>query len=102
MSESTYNDNVNGYSDKNSNVIDNDRGSSRRQRADRIAKHICRKMGNDGDDVAYRLYCKAAYNLSECKIWNAVELAQAKGRHPAKYLSWLLTQEIRRTNANRG
>lgn len=67
-------------------------------RADRIADYICRKMGNDG---AREFYCKAAYSLSEDQIFSCLEIAQRKGRDPIKYLSWLLSNELRRTNANR-
>ena len=67
-------------------------------RADRIADYICRKMGSDG---AREFYCKAAYSLSEDQIFSCLETAQRKGRDPIKYLSWLLSNELRRTNANR-
>lgn len=67
-------------------------------RADRIADYVCRKMGSDN---AREFYCKAAYSLSEDQIINCMELALRKGRNPIKYLSWLLSNELRRTNANR-
>ncbi len=101
MGIQSINDIVNDYSYKrNNNVNDNvDRPKSRAelQRADMIADTVCRKIGSTG---ARAFYCKAAYALSEDTIYGCVEKA-LKGRCPVKYLSWLLSQELRRTNAGR-
>lgn len=67
-------------------------------RADQIADYVCRKMNNYG---AREFYCKAAYALSEDQIYSCVETALRKGRDPVLLLSWLLSNELRRTNANR-
>lgn len=99
MENPSINDIVFGNSSKkNINVYDN--VSDRVRSVDRLAQHLSRKMGNEDNRVAYKLYCKAFYALSEDKVWSLCELAQKKGRDPAKYLSWLLSNEIRR--ASRG
>ena len=91
--ESINNDIDSGnFSKRNNNG--NDNGEIRRNRVDNLATHCCEKMGNRGDRVAYKLYCKAFYQLSESCVWECVELATNKGRIPAKYLSWLLTREL--------
>ncbi len=52
---------------------------------DRIVDKVCEMIGNT-DSRAF--YCKAAYKLSENKMYVCAEIA-LKGREPAKYLSWL-------------
>ncbi len=79
------------------NNNDNDKGEIKRNRVDSLATHCSEKMGNRGDRVAYKLYCKAFYNLSENCVWQCVELAKDKGRSPTKYLSWLLTRELNKS-----
>lgn len=99
----SINDIVTGNSSKkNINVYDNvyDNVSDRVRSVDCLAHRLSEKMGNEDNRVAYKLYCKAFYVLSEDKVWRLYELAQNKGRDPAKYLSWLLSNEIRR--ASRG
>lgn len=99
MGNPSINDIVTGNSSKkNINVYDN--VSDRVRSVDAKAQHLSEKMGNEENRVAYKLYCKAFYVLSEDKVWRLYELAQNKGRDPAKYLSWLLSNEIRR--ASRG
>lgn len=85
-------------SKKNNNVYVN--VSERVRSVDAKAEHLARKIGNQDNEIAYKLYCKAFYVLSEDKVWRLYELAQNKGRDPAKYLSWLLSNKIRR--ASRG
>ena len=93
----SINDIVNGNSSKkNNNVYDN--VSDRVRSVDYKAQYLCQKMGNEDDRIAYKLYCKAFYVLTEDKVWRLYELAQNKGRDPAKYLSWLLSNEIRRAS----
>ena len=97
MEKPSINDIVTGNSSfKNNNVYDN--VSSRVRSVDDLAQYLTRKMGNEDNRVAYKLYCKAFYVLSEDKVWALYELAQQKGRNPAKYLSWLLSNEIRRAS----
>ena len=83
-------------SKKNNNVYVN--VSEHVRSVDSKAEHLARKIGNEDNEIAYKLYCKAFYVLSEDKIWSLYELAQKKGRDPAKYLSWLLSNEIRRAS----
>lgn len=95
----SINDIVSGNSSrKNINVYDN--VSDRVRSVDCLARRLSEKMGNEDNRVAYKLYCKAFYVLSEDKVWRLYELVQNEGRDPAKYLSWLLSNEIRR--ASRG
>ena len=95
----SINDIVNDHSSKkNYNVYDN--VSDRVRSVDTKAQHLARKFGNEGNEIAYKLYCKAFYVLSDDEVWRLYELAQRKGRNPTKYLSWLLSNEIRR--ASRG
>lgn len=100
MGFQSINDIVNeNFLKRKSNVNDNvDRKRSREeiQRADRIADNVCRKIGSSG---ARAFYCKAAYQLSEDTIYSCVETA-LKGRDPVKYLSWLLSHELRSKNAS--
>lgn len=70
-----------------------------RHEVDAEAHAIESKMGNVGDQVAHKLYCKALYKLAPVTIWNCVELALNKGRNPKKYLSWLLTEELNQLNS---
>ena len=72
--------------------------NDRSRQVDRDAMAVCRKMGNVGDEVAFKLYCKAFYHLAPVTIWNSVELALEKGRSPVKYLSWLLKHELNQRN----
>ena len=65
--------------------------------ADRLADYACEKNGSRG---AREFYCKAAYKLSENKMYVCAEIA-LKGREPAKYLPWLLSQELRGDNVSR-
>ena len=58
---------------------------------------ICEMIGSTD---ARAFYCKAAYKLSENKMYVCAEIA-LKGREPAKYLSWLLSQELRGNNVSR-
>lgn len=74
---------------------DND---NRNRLIDEQADAVCRKMGNRGDTIAFKLYCKAFNHLSEATIWDCVELANSKGRTPVKYLSWLLRKELIKVN----
>lgn len=74
---------------------DND---NRYRAIDKRADTVCRKMGNSGDKVAFKLYCKAFNHLSEATVWDCVELASTKGRTPVKYLSWLLKRELMKIN----
>ena len=74
---------------------DND---NRNRAIDERADAVCRKMGNSGDEIAFKLYCKAFNHLSEATVWDCVELASSKGRTPVKYLSWLLRQELIKVN----
>ena len=98
MNSPSLNDIVNGYSSKRNNNDNVQRPKTRDQieRADRIADTVCRKIGSTG---ARAFYCKAAYELSEDQIYSCVEIA-LKGRCPVKYLSWLLSHQLR-TNASR-
>ena len=92
------NDIVNGYSfERNNNdIVQRPKSRQEIERADRIADIVCRKIGSSG---ARAFYCKAAYELSEDQIYSCVEKA-LKGRCPVKYLSWLLSHQLR-TNASR-
>lgn len=100
MKKPSNNDNVIGNSSlRNNNVYDN--VSDRVRGVDLKAQHLSSKLGNEGDRIAYKLYCKAFYTLSEDKVWSLYELAKTKGRDPVKYLSWLLSNEIRRSNIGR-
>lgn len=72
--------------------------NDRCRQVDNEAMAVCRKMGNEGDRIAFKLYCKAFYHLAPVTIWNSVELAREKGRSPVKYLSWLLTEELEKCN----
>ena len=54
---------------------------------DTRAEHLARKIDNEDKEIAYKLYCKAFYVLSEDKAWSLYELAQKKGRNSTKYLS---------------
>ena len=82
------NDIVNEYSFKrnNNDIVQRPKSRQEIERADRIADIVCRKIGSSG---ARAFYCKAAYELSE-----------DQGRCPVKYLSWLLSHQLR-TNASR-
>lgn len=82
-------------SNKNYNVYVN--VSPRIRQVDQKAAYVASRMKNTGDVVAYKLYCKAFYMLSEATIMDCVELALERGKDPARYLSWLLSNEIRRT-----
>ena len=64
-------------------------------RADRIADWLAEKLDSPR---SREYYCKVAYNLAESKIQELLEIAVEKGRHPAKYFSYLTKREIRRTN----
>lgn len=83
-------------SKKNNNVYVN--VSERVRSVDAKAAHLARKIGNEDNEIAYKLYCKAFYVLSEDKVWSIYELAKKTGRDPVKYLSWLLSNEIRRAS----
>lgn len=103
MGIQSLNDIVNDYSSlRNTNVNDNVEKQRKSQheidRADRIADYLCKKIGSRD---ARAFYCKASYYLSEDTIYRCLEIA-LKGRVPVKYLSWLLKNELRRTNASRG
>lgn len=104
MEKPSTNDNdIEDSSLRNNSGIDNvnigrRRSSAEIARADRIADYICQKIGSNR---AREFYCKAAYRLSEDQIIKCMEIAQRKGRDPIKYLSWLLSNELRRTNAIR-
>lgn len=104
MEKPSTNDNdIEHSSLRNNNDNDNDNVGKRRSsaeiaRADRIADYVCQRMGSNS---AREFYCKAAYTLSEDQIIRCMETAQRKGRNPIKYLSWLLSNELRRTNAIR-
>lgn len=102
MERPSTNDNgIEHSSLRNNNGNDNvrkRRSSAEIARADRIADYVCQKMGSSS---AREFYCKAAYALSEDQIIKCMEIAQRKGRNPIRYLSWLLSNELRRTNAIR-
>ena len=66
------------------------------ERADRLADYACEKNGSRG---AREFYCKAAYDLSDAIFIDCVETAINKGRNPAKYLSWLLSYQLRSKNS---
>lgn len=93
------NDNGN-FQRKSSMINDNDRETKKRRisadEVDRIADNICEKMGSR-NEIARMLYCKAAWNLPQSKIWQCVEIAKEKGRNPLKYLSFLLKDELNKT-----
>lgn len=97
MGIQSINDIVNEVSLKrNYNVNDNvDKLKTPEQidRADCIADKVCQMIGSTG---ARAFYCKAAYRLSEDKIYSCVEIAK-KGRDPLRYLSWLLKHEIKKS-----
>lgn len=101
MGPQSLNDIVNEVSLKRKyNVKDNDerpKTPEQIDRADRIADKVCEMIGATG---ARAFYCKAAYKLSENKMYVCTEIA-LKGREPAKYLSWLLSQELRGNNVSR-
>lgn len=82
---------------RNYNVNDNVGRHRTPAEVDRIADYVCKKIGST---EARAFYCKAAYQLSENKIYVCVEMA-LKGREPRKYLSWLLSQELRGNNVSR-
>jgi hypothetical protein len=63
---------------------------------DRIIDKVCEMISSTGSRA---FYCKAAYKLSENKMYMCAEIA-LKGREPAKYLSWLLSQELRENNVS--
>lgn len=65
--------------------------------ADRLADCDCEKIGGRG---AREFYCRAAYKLSENKMYVCAEIA-FKGREPARYPSWLLSQELRGNKVSR-
>ena len=98
MGNPSINDIVIGYSSKrnNNDIVQRPKTRQEIERADRIADNVCRKIGSSG---ARAFYCKAAYELSEDQIYSLVEKA-LKGRCPVKYLSWLLSHQLR-TNASR-
>ena len=66
------------------------------ERADRLADYACEKIGSRG---AREFYCKAAYELSDAIFIDCVETAVSKGRNPTKYLSWLLSYQLRSKNS---
>ena len=80
------------------NVIVFNDNDNRNRAIDERADAVCRKMGNSGDEIAFKLYCKAFNHLSEATVWDCVELASSKGRTPVKYLSWLLRRELIKVN----
>ena len=82
---------------RNYNVNDNVGRRKTPAEVDRIADKVCEMIGSP---AARAFYCKAAYKLSEKKMYVCAEIA-LKGREPAKYLSWLLSQELRGNNVSR-
>lgn len=66
------------------------------ERADRLADYACKKIGSRG---AREFYCKAAYELSDAIFIDCAETAVNKGRNPTKYLSWLLSYQLRSKNS---
>ena len=77
---------VSGNSSKrNNNVYVN--VSERVRSVDAKVAHLAIKVSNEDNEIAYKLYCKAFYVLSEDKAWSFYELVQKKGRNPAKHLS---------------
>jgi hypothetical protein len=46
------------------------------------------------DSDSFKFFCMVAWNLPESVIWNSLELAQAKGREPKKYFSFLCKMEL--------
>lgn len=91
-----FNDNVN---DRGEKPRRKGYGSERINQVDRLADHLCQKMGNsDMNDpnnrTARTLYCKAFYLLNEDKVWSLAEIALKKTK-PTHYLSTALSHEIR-------
>lgn len=83
MGIQSFNDIVNDYSLKrNYNANDNVGRRKTPAEVDRIADKVCKMIGST-DIRAF--YCKAAYKLSENKMYVCAEIA-LKGREPAKYL----------------
>ena len=93
MMSTSNNDNVNPFKGFSLTSV-----NDRCRQIDLDAMAVCRKMGNEGDRIAFKLYCKAFYHLAPVTIWDSVELAKEKGRSPVKYLSWLLTKELEKCN----
>lgn len=83
-------------SKKNNNVYVYVNVSERIRSVDSKVEHLARKIGNEDNEIAYKLYCRAFYVLSADKVWSLYELTQKKGRNPVRYLSWLLSNKIRR------
>lgn len=88
---------VNGISFKRNNNDNVGRRKTQAEidRADRLADYACDKIGSRG---ARTFYCKAAYELSDAEFVDCVETAM-KGRDRIKYLSWLLSHQLRSKNS---
>ena len=98
MGIQSINDIVNDLSfNRKYNVNDNVGRRKTPAEVDRIADKVCEMIGSTD---ARAFYCKASYKLSENKMYVCAEIA-LKGREPAKYLSWLLSQELRGNNVSR-
>lgn len=80
----------------NDNVVGRRKTQAEIERADRLADYACKKIGSRG---AREFYCKAAYELSDAIFIDCVETAINKGKNPTKYLSWLLSYQLRSKNS---
>lgn len=76
-------------SNYNDNVNDRGRKIAKSRKVEEIADKLVAIFGND----TYRaFYCRVAWNLTEARIWENVELAQ-KGDHPGKLFSYLCKRD---------
>lgn len=98
MGIQSINDIVNEISFKrnNNDNVGRRKAQAEIERADRLADYACVKIGSRG---AREFYCKAAYELSDAIFIDCVETAVNKGRNPTKYLSWLLSYQLRSKNS---
>jgi len=81
--------NVNGSENPNYNVNDNGRyvkGKQVELTADRLLKRLGMKL------ESRPFLCKAAYRLSEAKLWDNCEQA-LKGKNPAGLFIWLCKRD---------
>ncbi|MGH2612373.1 MAG: hypothetical protein ACRDFB_04925 [Rhabdochlamydiaceae bacterium] len=90
--ENVNNDIVNGYKKLTSNYndIDNVNKYSKGKNVDLIANRVTEKLGATAESRAF--LCKAAWKLSEARIFNNVELAQ-RGRNPMGLFIYLCKRD---------
>ena len=87
----TNNVNVNGYfNNPNNNVIDNDK-YERGRKVEIIADQLIEKFGLT--DKSRPFMCKVAYKLSEARIWQNYERAQAGTKSKVGLFIYLCKQD---------